>query len=233
MCTVTFLPRRKGYCLGMNRDEKRSRAKGLPPSVRTVGSCQVVYPSEPNGGTWIALREQGVSFALVNWYGVNRRVSNHPISRGTIIPSLADSIDLDQADARIAALPLPRFNPFRLVGVFPDAREIIEWRWDLIQLTRSRPGWRAQQWISSGFDEPGAQKSRGQIFKRAQTQTSAGTVEWLRRLHRSHSPASGAFSTCVHRADAATVSYTEVIVSDAFARMWHINGPPCGRCDQH
>src|SRR5689334_4291843 len=31
MCTVTFIARQRGYCLGMNRDEKLARPIGLPP----------------------------------------------------------------------------------------------------------------------------------------------------------------------------------------------------------
>jgi len=33
MCTVTFIARRNGYVLGMNRDEKLTRAAGLPPRL--------------------------------------------------------------------------------------------------------------------------------------------------------------------------------------------------------
>src|SRR6266404_2165316 len=75
MCTVTFMPRRTGYCLAMNRDEKRTRPAGLPPAQRTIGGHGVIYPSEAGGGTWIALNDSGVSFALINWYSVAQRVS--------------------------------------------------------------------------------------------------------------------------------------------------------------
>ena len=36
MCTVTFIARQKGYCLGMNRDEKLTRPTGLPPKKHGV-----------------------------------------------------------------------------------------------------------------------------------------------------------------------------------------------------
>ena len=36
------------------------------------------------------------------------------------------------------------------------------------------------------------------------------SLAWMRRLHRSHVPAPGPFSICVHREDARTVSYTEI-----------------------
>jgi hypothetical protein len=58
-------------------------------------------------------------------------------------------------------------------------------------------------------------------------QKSAGTLDWLRRLHRSHAPESGPFATCMHRADAATVSYSEVVVASHLATMRHTISAPC------
>ena len=68
---------------------------------------------------------------------------------------------------------------------------------------------------------------RGKTFQRAVRQHSAGSQDWLRRLHRSHSPKAGPFSTCMHRADAATVSYTEVTVSGREALIRYHAGAPC------
>ena len=59
------------------------------------------------------------------------------------------------------------------------------------------------------------------------SEPSAGSRDWLRRLHRSHRPARGAHSTCVHRADAGTVSYTEVEVEARRVRVGYVAGPPC------
>jgi hypothetical protein len=229
MCTVTFIPRCKGYCLGMNRDEKRARTQALPPAKRNINSRTVLYPSEPNGGTWIALNDKGVSFALINWYLVRDHVEGDAISRGKVIPSVACREAPAFADAALSKLPLSRVNPFRLVGVFPGSQEITEWRWDLKQLTRKRHKWGAQQWISSGFDELQAQRERSRTFRKKLNQESAGTLGWLRRVHRSHAPHPGPFSTCMHRADAATVSYTEIFVSHRKAAMQYVRGSPCSQ----
>ena len=133
----------------------------------------------------------------------------------------------DFADAALARIPLNRITPFRLIGVFPVTGEIVEWRWNLKQLIRKNHRWKSQQWISSGFDEPAAQRVRGRTFQQARRQRSVGSLDWLRRLHRSHSPQAGPFSTCMHRADAATVSYTEVAVSSRDATMRYHAGAPC------
>src|SRR5204862_2558601 len=110
---------------------------------------------------------------------------------------------------------------------FPMTDEIVEWRWNLKQLVRKNHRWKSQQWISSGFDEPTAQRVRGKMFQQAGCQHSAGSLDWLRRLHRSHSPQAGPFSTCMHRADAATVSYTEVQVVRRSSTIQHICSAPC------
>ena len=228
MCTVTFIARRRGYALGMNRDEKLTRPIGLPPRKSVVNGCAVLCPSEPGGGTWIALNHTGASLALINWYSVTKRVNRDPVSRGEVVKKISAADSPDGADVIMRELPLSRINPFRLIGVFPGINKIVEWQWDLIRLIRKGRPWKTQQWISSGFDEPTAQRLRSRTFQYALRQCSAGRLDWLRRLHRSHTPQPGPFSTCMHRTDATTVSYTEVAVSLYHARMTYQCGPPCG-----
>jgi hypothetical protein len=235
MCTVTLIVRRNGYILGMNRDEKRARVLGLPPKLRVVNNRSVLGPSEPGGGTWIAVNDSGITLALINWYSIPARVQTSPISRGEVVNALNTATTPVAAESALKQLPLQRINPFRLIGVFPSSQKIIEWRWNLEQLVRRDCGWSSQQWISSGFDEAIAQRVRGRTFRQKHRQCSVGTLNWLRRLHRSHSPHAGPFSTCMHRVDATTVSYTEIVVSSASATLRHLLGAPCERpaCSHH
>lgn len=227
MCTVTFIARQRGYCLGMNRDEKLTRPTGLAPKEKRVNGRGVISPSEPGGGTWIAVNDHGATLALINWYSITARVDGKAVSRGEVVNSVSAAISPDSADDALQGLPLNRINPFRLIGVFPATSEIIEWRWSLDQLVRKSHRWKSQQWISSGFDEPAAQRVRGRTFRQAQKQQSIGSLDWLRRLHRSHLPETGPFSTCMHRNDAATVSYTEIAVSDQDTLMGYCDAAPC------
>ena len=231
MCTVSFIARKKGYALAMNRDEKLARTTGLPPSKQTIGGRTVLAPAEPNGGTWIALNDGGATLALINWYAIPGRVEGQAVSRGRVVNETSATTTPQDAESALVRLPLKKINPFRLIGVFPATGEIVEWRWNLNQLARRNHAWKAQQWISSGFDEPTAQRIRNQTFERALQQKSAGSLPWLRRLHRSHSPEIGPFSTCMHRADSATVSCTVVVVHPQKAVMSHHSGPPCQRTD--
>jgi hypothetical protein len=227
MCTITFIAQQRGYCLGMNRDEKLTRPTGLPPKRTMVDGRSVLCPSEPGGGTWIAVNDHRAALALINWYSIRARVGGKPVSRGEVVYSMSAATSADLAEAALRELPLNRINPFRLIGVFPGTGELIEWRWDLKKIARKNHRWKSQQWISSGFDEPAAQRIRGTAFRQAQKQKSVGRLEWLRRLHRSHSPQVGPFSTCTHREDAGTVSYTEIAVSGQRVQMRYHNGAPC------
>ncbi len=227
MCTVTFSPRQRGYVLAMNRDEKLSRAVGLPPARKTIQGRAVLAPAEPGGGTWITVNDTGTTFALINWYAIARQVKANPVSRGNVVRRVSSLATGASATMALEEMPLHQVNPFRLIGVFPGTKEVLEWRWDLQQLTHKINPWCLQQWISSGFDEAQAQLVRAAAFQAATLQKAPGTLAWLRRLHRSHRPAAGPFSTCMHRADAATVSYTEVRASRGQVQMNYFPGAPC------
>ena len=229
MCTVTFSPRKRGYALAMNRDEKLTRASGLPPVASVLHGRRVLAPSEPSGGTWISVNDSGVTFALINWYAIRTKVESKAVSRGKVVNAVSHCDAAMQANERLELLPLRHINPFRLIGIFSHPREIVEWRWDLNRLTSQKHAWRLRQWISSGWDEPQAQRTRGKAFQAATKQKTVGRLEWLRRVHRSHAPASGPFSTCMHREDAATVSYTEISVASSQTAMRYGNAAPC-RC---
>jgi hypothetical protein len=176
------------------------------------------------------VNDSGITFALINWYAEPARVSGKTVSRGQIPRAALTTDTPDETHAALSQLPqlpLPRVNPFRLIGVFPATHTAVEWRWNLHAFTRNDHRWQSATWISSGHDETGAQSVREKIFRAAHCQSSAGTVDWLRRLHRSHRPERGPYCHCMHRADAATVSYTEIFVTPVAATMRYTPGPPC------
>jgi hypothetical protein len=227
MCTVTFIARRAGYALGMNRDEQLTRATALPPAKHDLDGRTALFPCEPAGGTWVGVNDVGITFALVNWYAIKTGMPRSAVSRGDVVRQTLAVDSIAEAGSVLAELPLHRMGPFRLIGVFPARRRVLEWRWNLNRLMRLSHGWESKTWISSGFDEPGAQRVRGRSFHKALRQNSAGQLDWIRRLHRSHRPERGPYSICMHRSDAATVSFTEITLSRREASMRYTPGPPC------
>src|SRR3954447_21784836 len=124
MCTVTLIARCFGYALGMNRDEKLTRVSALPPQQMRLGNCEALFPSEPNGGTWIGVNDRGITLALINWYSVQERASGKVVSRGDIVRRLLAQESFEAMGEILAGQPLRSVNPFRLIGVSPNHRVI-------------------------------------------------------------------------------------------------------------
>ncbi len=213
----------------MNRDEKLARFTALPPAIVDFAGRRAMFPREPNGGTWIAANDAGVCVALINWHRIEREPVRSITSRGQVVRKLAGKSSTKEIAAALGELPLRRLRPFRLIAIIPSEKAVTEWRWNLDRLSTRKHAWKSRHWFSSGFDEQRTERERNRICKAAQNQKSADRLGWLRRLHRSHLPKRGPFSICMHRSDAATVSYTEVAVSGQRATMRYKAGPCCSK----
>jgi len=233
MCTLTFIPKPNGYLLGMNRDERLTREAALAPEATAVGSMSAVYPRESSGGTWIGSNAAGITFALLN-QNPGPQAKPKERSRGEIIPALLDSSRFPAAMRQFQQLDLRGVLPFVLVGAFPAEQIISQCQWDGNELRFLRIGWDVRHWFSSGVSDEMARKIRGSTCYEAWRRRDAGSAEWLRGLHASHSPVRGSFSICVHRPDAVTVSYTEIVFTGGNLSMRYHAGHPCqalGRFD--
>lgn len=227
MCTVSFIPKQRGFFLAMNRDEKRARVKALPPAIIDFSERRVILPREPGGGTWIAANDRGICVALINWHRIEREPARSIISRGEVTMAVAGKTSTDEIAAGLTALKVQGLRPFRLIAIVPSENNLTEWRWDLERLSARQHPWQPKHWFSSGFDERRAELERKNVCDVAHQQSSIGTLASLRRLHRSHSPRCGPFSICMHRPDAVTVSYTEVVLSDRRVTMRYKSGAAC------
>jgi hypothetical protein len=228
MCTLSFLPEKDGYVVAMNRDEQRQRAAALPPAIRRVGDVSLLYPQEPGGGTWIGVNSHGNLLALLNWYSMGKRnLGEKSRSRGELIPALLLEPDAGSAKRALRQFDFAGIYPFRLFGIFPAERVIREWRWDADQLTTKFHEWGRHHWFSSSWSDVRAEAERGSACERTWREGLADPIHWLRRLHASHIPEPGPYSICVHREDAATVSYTEVRWGCGQLRMRYSPGNPC------
>jgi hypothetical protein len=227
MCTISFLPNDRGFYLAVNRDEKRARVAALPPSVVSLDGARAIFPLQPGAGTWIAANDYGICLALINWHRIDREPAGPIRSRGAIIQSLGGKSSLKQISGAFRKLSLPRLRPFRLLGFSLTEQKIAEWKWDLETLAETDFPWARSHWFSSGYDEPQAELERARVCAERSREKSTGSLDWLRRLHRSHAPKRGPFSICMHRADAVTVSYTEVTVSRRHVVIRYKEGATC------
>lgn len=228
MCTLTFVPTEDGYLVGLNRDELFSRRIALAPKIFGKGAMEMVYPREPSGGTWIGCNGRGNLLALLNWNGIeSHNLGEKRRTRGLAIPDLIGLSDLSTTDSHFQRMNLDGLFPFRLIGVFRNEKIVNEWRWDGAARQFLRFSWARKHWFSSSLSDSLAEKERGRTCEAAGEEPGAEGNGWLRRLHGSHDPRPGPFSVCVHRQDAATVSYTEVRCGRTQISMDYLDGNPC------
>jgi hypothetical protein len=228
MCTLSFIPEEDGYIVAMNRDERRERASAMPPSIQRNGKLTFLYPSEPGGGTWIGGNSRGNLLALLNWNPTRTQTLGEKLrSRGEIIPKLLLELDTEATKRQLLTLHLAGLYPFRLFGIFPAERQIREWRWDTQRLIAKFHGWERNHWFSSSWSDRRAEAERGGACERTWREDLIDKTVWLRQLHASHIPEPGPYSVCVHREDAATVSYTEVRYAHGNLQMRYRTGNPC------
>jgi Transport and Golgi organisation 2 len=211
----------------MNRDESLRRPVAALPEVHVSNGRFWVYPSEPTGGTWIGLNDSGLCLALINWYAVPARPESQAISRGIIVKTALTARHIDELHSAFRMLPLNRMPPFRLIAMAFQEHAVTEFRWDRHVLLPQRKPWIANHWFSSGLNESTVQAKRAEVCLQASKKPDAGELPWLRELHKSHLPEPGAFSICMHREDAGTVSYTEIVIEDNRGIMRYHPGPLC------
>lgn len=232
MCTLTFVPKPGGYLLGMNRDEDLLRESALPPVAVSSNGLEAAYPRESaTGGTWIAANACGTTMALLHQ---NRGPAACPRlrSRGTVIPSLIHLPRMIDVVRQMEQMDLHGMMPFLLAAVFPVEEQIAEWKWDGALLQGRGWKWQRRHWFSSEISDAMATQVRGSFCEQAWRRRDAGSVEWLRRVHVSHAPVRGSFSVCVHRPEAASVSYTEIAFDSRRLNFRYHGGAPCESLDR-
>ncbi len=234
MCTLSFVPLHDGYAVGMNRDEQRCRPRADVPTYFERNGIGAVYPPESSGGTWIAVNHCGLLFALLNWHpSGSHLVGPKERSRGELIPQMIFDSDFRFAQSVLAPDRLKGMLPFRLIAVEPEEKAILEWRWDGRRIGDSRFPWARKHWFSSSLFDAQAEEHRHSTCMAAASGRDPEGRDWLAELHRSHRPFSGPYSICVHRPDAATVSYTELVLNSRLISTRYVDGSPCETAGFH
>jgi uncharacterized protein with NRDE domain len=242
MCTVSFLPLPDGgYLLGTNRDESPRRGPALPPAVHEVSGRKLLMPRDSDaGGTWVAADDRGRCLCVLNGDRPAAPVPSEAPSRGTLLIELAvletPAAMLQELQDRHAAGRLTQ-RAFKLLVVEPgrDGRPAratqIDWNGRDLPSSRSHPGPAA--FVSNSFDPEGVALRRQHVFS-ALSSVPAQDPEALAvaqtRWHAAHSeeaPDGDTYTVCMHREEAATVSYTAVRVDAHRVQMGYVEGPPC------
>jgi hypothetical protein len=222
MCTVSWVHREGGFDLLCNRDEKHSRARAVEPLFVTRDGVRYVAPVDGEcGGTWISVNEFGLAICLLNG-GAGR---SGQTSRGHVVTTLANSHSVDEAARRLNAVNLDAYAPFVITALAPGQSVVVDWDGEQRHID-PRPE-RRMPLISSSFDPETVRERRRSDFERRVA--TAVNVESLYSFHASHGKQRGPYSTCMHRADAQSVSFSWVKVGRREIDFLYSPDAPCRR----
>ncbi|WP_170132054.1 NRDE family protein [Arenicella xantha] len=222
---MTWFTADDGYELFFNRDERLSRRRAEPPSVKSDGEVHYLSPTDADaGGTWIAVNAYGVTVCLLNHYQFEQIATYKDwISRGEIVRYFAETEDVSDIKQRFFALNLHDFRAFRMFIVDRSGRNYL-CVWDG-HTPRVEQNVRTPK-SSSSVDARHVKSVRRDLFNRldlAESQNSSDYVDY----HSSHLPSRSKESVCMHRDDAKTVSLSHVRVSESGIEFRYADGSPC------
>ena len=215
MCTVSVIPTNDGcFRLVTNRDELRTRARGLPPQRHMLGPNRAaIWPIDPGShGTWVAATDNALALAMLNVNPDPPAPAPDPArhrSRGLIIPTVVESIDAARAAACLHDMDLTPYQPFRLVAA--DMMRVVVALWDGSELTLESQAMGPVCAVSSGLGDHLVRQPRLELWD--EMVVKAGTSPVTQdAFHRHMWPDRPHLSVQMSREDASTVSRTTVRV---------------------
>jgi hypothetical protein len=227
MCTVTWARQPDGYHLLCNRDERRTRGVASEPRLMRRGGVHFVAPIDSDfGGTWIAVNEHGLTVCLLNGPQSRPAPMKTRRSRGLLLLDLAWASTLDECALFLQQLDLTVYGAFSLLMLAPGEPSIVA-EWDGSHLSLDRNADARMPLTSSSFDPDGVHHARlGQFQQRVITGEIIDAAT-LYDFHTSHGGQASAYSTCMHREDAETVSFSWIVVTRSQIRFQYSPAAPC------
>jgi hypothetical protein len=228
MCTVSWLQTTEKYELFCNRDERLTRKAALPLQIHQSHGLKFLAPLDGEaGGAWVAVNECGIALCLLNRYGVAApRAGNDFISRGLLVTELMNATSQQQLASKILCLSLIHWLPFTLVALERGKSASIH-QWDGQRLSHDTISDPVYSMFSSSFDQAGVERVRRKRFADLRNHQDSVTSEALTAFHRNHFASPDAYSPCMHRADAQTVSFSHLRVNNHDAEFTWLPHAPC------
>ena len=226
MCTLSWNRDSRGFELHFNRDERHTRAAACPPEELGSGALRVMAPRDGDfGGTWIGVNERGVAVALLNGWHLQCAEREDVRSRGLLVLDALGHASLGELQEWLPSSELDRYRAFTLCAFSLASEEPLRADWDGAKLTLGALQDDARPLVSSSYRYEDVVERRHAIFRDIAGQDPDGAG--LARFHASHLPEKGPFSTCMHRDDASTKSYTTIRVEGQEAKLSYLDSAPC------
>jgi hypothetical protein len=221
MCTVTAVPYDGGVRLLCNRDERRTRLPANPPQIHVLSGQRALFPQDPQGGgTWIGVNEAGVAVALLNLRpAFSTRGGLPQRSRGLIVLELLRCTSLDQAISAANSLDTDLFGPFRVVVVHGRQLAVAASSGTGVIECAQRSLDAPALFTSSSLGDDVAGPPRQRLFEGMVLRGPAGWLDGQTRFHHHQWPRNTEISVRMERADALTVSRTQIEVTSHSRRL--------------
>ncbi|MBN9656735.1 MAG: NRDE family protein [Acidobacteria bacterium] len=229
MCTVSWLHHDSGYELLCNRDEKLTRRPARAPQVQQRDGIRFAAPIDgDHGGSWISVNEHGVALCLLNGanLGVSRPTpgSTGLRSRGLILLALAGAPSAMAALEQLDSTGLGLTAPFTLLALEPGLpASVAEWNGEELAILLNADPF--MPLVSSSFDPQAVRSRRRDEFALRTRACVDGPA--LYRFHESHGGGPSAYTPCMHRPDAQTVSFSWIKVDDRSVEFFYSPAAPC------
>jgi uncharacterized protein with NRDE domain len=129
MCVLTYIPQSNGLVtITHNRDEHHTRPTALPPTEYVVGSEKVVFPKDPQGeGTWFAVHQDWICCMLNGAYQLHERKASYRQSRGQVILSFMQCLDIQIFVSKFDAYNM---EPFTFIAFDLKRQKVHQVIWD-------------------------------------------------------------------------------------------------------
>jgi hypothetical protein len=235
MCTVSCLPDVAPAYGGdspiqlrvvFSRDELRTRLPAVPPLLVERGARRVLMPRDADaGGTWIAVNDEGVVFALLNLHTDDKR--GHGTSpgsprlrtRGVVIEALVEAATAIEALERTDALDARAFRPFRVLACdrHGSVAEAVSDGASICRGVRQLDG--PLMRTSSSLGDAVVIGPRRALFRTLIGDSTRPTAATQDAFHDHYWPGARELSVRMSRRDARTVSITTVELRDGAVRM--------------
>jgi hypothetical protein len=228
MCTVSWFYCKNEYQLMSNRDELHTRLPAIPPRIHQKGGVQFIAPIDGDaGGTWIGVNQFGITLCLLNRYHDRPIHRQRPYtSRGLLVMEQLERSSLSNLGEQIARLDLTQFKPFTLLALALESSPLLL-EWTGRKMLIDEDGSSRIPLVSSSYDQQGVMTFRQQRFQQLLAKSGNIESDMLKSFHCSHPPAQSAYSTCMHRSDAATVSFSSIRVTPHGISFFYQDGAPC------
>lgn len=212
MCTVSYIPHKMGYFLTSNRDEDPQRGTELPEKTTLGNGTVITAPRDiKEGGTWIAMDENGRAACLLNG-GLLKHIrhSNYRQSRGHFVIEAFEASDFD---VFIESVFLRNIEPFTMLLIEPDS--ILKLVWDgTKKYTSELSSDAVHLWSSSTLYTPGDHAAKEYYFINA-LKVKALDREQILQIHGKDKDT----PFILDRHNVKTVSITQVIYDGIKVRL--------------